>query len=213
MNEIINFLKKRRSVTAKTMNDGHVRLDHLHEILECGLRVPDHGALNPWKITVIQGEAKKRIGTENGKRIKRMIAEGTFTPNITNSWARSRCNINLNGNNIKLRSSWEAYFQLHNPTYKYEALRIPYKYKDVWYNYIIDFIDDNGKCIYEIKPISESNKGKIKAKRNAAIKWAQNNQYNYIEINEEWFKHNYDESLIIGQPDEERLKRLLKQFI
>ena len=64
MNEIINFLKKRRSVTAKTMNDGHVRLDHLHEILECGLRVPDHGALNPWKITVIQGEAKKRIGTE-----------------------------------------------------------------------------------------------------------------------------------------------------
>lgn len=161
----------------------------------------------------VSPDIKKRIGTENGKRIKRMIAEGTFTPNITNSWARSRCNINLNGNNIKLRSSWEAYFQLHNPTYKYEALRIPYKYKDVWYNYIIDFIDDNGKCIYEIKPISESNKGKIKAKRNAAIKWAQNNQYNYIEINEEWFKHNYDESLIIGQPDEERLKRLLKQFI
>ena len=64
MNEIINFLKKRRSVTAKTMNDGQVSLDHLHEILECGLRVPDHGALNPWKITVIQGEAKKRIGNE-----------------------------------------------------------------------------------------------------------------------------------------------------
>ena len=64
MNEIINFLKKRRSVTAKTMNDGQVSLDHLNEILECGLRVPDHGALNPWKITVIQGEAKKRIGNE-----------------------------------------------------------------------------------------------------------------------------------------------------
>jgi nitroreductase len=46
------------------MNDGQVSLDHLNEILECGLRVPDHGALNPWKITVIQGEAKKRIGNE-----------------------------------------------------------------------------------------------------------------------------------------------------
>lgn len=161
----------------------------------------------------VSTDVRKRISAENSKRMKMMIAEGTFTPNITNSWARSRCNINLNGNNIKLRSSWEAYFQLHNPTYKYEALRIPYKYKDVWHNYIIDFIDDNGKCIYEIKPISESNKGKIKAKRNAAIKWAQDNQYNYIEINEEWFKDNYDESLIIGQPDEERLKRLLKQFI
>ena len=62
MNEITNFLKKRRSVTAKSMNAGHVPLDHLNEILDCGLRVPDHGALNPWKLNVIQGDAKKRIG-------------------------------------------------------------------------------------------------------------------------------------------------------
>ena len=64
MNEITNFLKKRRSVTAKSMNAGHVPLDHLNEILDCGLRVPDHGALNPWKLNVIQGEARKRIGTQ-----------------------------------------------------------------------------------------------------------------------------------------------------
>ena len=64
MNEITNFLKKRRSVTAKSMNAGHVSLDHLNEILDCGLRVPDHGALNPWKLNVIQGDARKRIGTQ-----------------------------------------------------------------------------------------------------------------------------------------------------
>jgi len=64
MNEIINFLKRRRSVTAKNMNAGNVHSDHLDEILECGLRVPDHGALNPWKICVIKGEAKNRIGVE-----------------------------------------------------------------------------------------------------------------------------------------------------
>ena len=64
MNEITNFLKKRRSVTAKSMNAGHVPLDHLNEILDCGLRVPDHGALNPWKLNVIQGDAKKRIGAQ-----------------------------------------------------------------------------------------------------------------------------------------------------
>ena len=64
MNEITNFLKKRRSVTAKSMNAGHVSLDHLNEILDCGLRVPDHGALNPWKLNVIQGDAKKRIGAQ-----------------------------------------------------------------------------------------------------------------------------------------------------
>ena len=64
MNEIINFLKRRRSVTAKNMNAGNVDSNHLDKILECGLRVPDHGALNPWKICVIKGEAKNRIGVE-----------------------------------------------------------------------------------------------------------------------------------------------------
>ena len=64
MNKIINFLKRRRSVTAKNMNAGNVDSNHLDEILECGLRVPDHGALNPWKICVIKGEAKNRIGVE-----------------------------------------------------------------------------------------------------------------------------------------------------
>jgi len=53
MNEITNFLKKRRSVTAKNMNAGYVPSDHLNEILECGLRVPDHGALNPWNLNVL----------------------------------------------------------------------------------------------------------------------------------------------------------------
>ena len=46
------------------MNAGHVPLDHLNEILDCGLRVPDHGALNPWKLNVIQGDARKRIGAQ-----------------------------------------------------------------------------------------------------------------------------------------------------
>ena len=64
MNEIINFLKRRRSVTVKSMNAGNIHSDDLDEILECGLRVPDHGALNPWKICVIKGEAKNRIGVE-----------------------------------------------------------------------------------------------------------------------------------------------------
>jgi len=41
------------------MNAGNVDSNHLDKILECGLRVPDHGALNPWKICVIKGEAKK----------------------------------------------------------------------------------------------------------------------------------------------------------
>ena len=64
MNDIINFFKTRRSTTAKTMIAGHVKESDLNDILACGIRVPDHGALNPWSLTVIKDNARSRIGKE-----------------------------------------------------------------------------------------------------------------------------------------------------
>lgn len=64
MNEIINFLKTRRSTTAKTMIAGHINESDLNDILACGIRVPDHGALNPWFLMVIKNKARYRIGKE-----------------------------------------------------------------------------------------------------------------------------------------------------
>ena len=64
MYEIINFLKTRRSTTAKTMISGHINENDLNDILACGIRVPDHGALNPWSLTVIKDKARYRIGKE-----------------------------------------------------------------------------------------------------------------------------------------------------
>ena len=58
---IIDFLTTRRSVTAKTMAPGRVDGKHLKKILEVGLRVPDHGALKPWRLVVIAGDARKRL--------------------------------------------------------------------------------------------------------------------------------------------------------
>jgi hypothetical protein len=178
--------------------------------------------LHRWRSDNMSGEnnnfhkvpecVRKRIGSENSARIKEKIKNGTFTPNITNSWAKSRCLVNINNNILKFRSSWEAYFQIINPYLKYEKLRIPYFYNKEWHNYIVDFIDENQRIIYEIKPISESNNLKNRLKKEAAIRWAHDNQYEYIEINESWFIDNYKESLILGQPDEEKLKRLLSQF-
>lgn len=60
----IEFLKTRRSVTAKKMEKGKVTEDHLRQILEVGIRVPDHGALKPWKLRVITGEKQKRLDEE-----------------------------------------------------------------------------------------------------------------------------------------------------
>ena len=47
MNNIIGFLQSRRSVTAKNMKDQNFNDEDLNTILNCGIRVPDHGALNP----------------------------------------------------------------------------------------------------------------------------------------------------------------------
>ena len=64
MKNVINFLKTRRSVTAKNMVSGFVDDDDLNNILSCGIRVPDHGALSPWLITVIRDKARNRIGND-----------------------------------------------------------------------------------------------------------------------------------------------------
>jgi nitroreductase len=57
----LDFLKTRRSVTAKKMARGNVTEDHLRQILEAGIRVPDHGALKPWKLRVIKGATQKQL--------------------------------------------------------------------------------------------------------------------------------------------------------
>ena len=64
MKNIIKFLQSRRSITAKNKICNQVNEDDLDDILSCGIRVPDHGALNPWELIVIKGDAKLRIGND-----------------------------------------------------------------------------------------------------------------------------------------------------
>ena len=56
-----DFYAKRRSVLAKKMSSENIPDDDLKNILAAGIRVPDHGALNPWRIKVIRGEQLKII--------------------------------------------------------------------------------------------------------------------------------------------------------
>ena len=64
MTNVIEFLSLRRSVTAKTMAVGNVDPSHLDQILAVGIRVPDHGALKPWRLVVISGAARARLDSE-----------------------------------------------------------------------------------------------------------------------------------------------------
>ena len=62
--KVIDFLKKRRSTVAKKMLVGKVLKKDLSTILEIGTRVPDHGALKPWFIKVIQGKTREYLDEE-----------------------------------------------------------------------------------------------------------------------------------------------------
>ena len=64
MNIDDNFFSKRRSVMAKKMSSDPINKKDLNSILQAGIRVPDHGALSPWKLNVIQGKARKKIDEE-----------------------------------------------------------------------------------------------------------------------------------------------------
>jgi hypothetical protein len=145
-------------------------------------------------------ETFKSMCLKNSRKMKQNIKEGKFIPNITNSWAKSRCEIIFYRNNIliemKTRSTWYAYFQLFNPNIFYEKLIISYRFNKEEHNYITDFVDYDNKIIYEIKPDPTLNTLKNKAKLRYARKWAKINDYKFIIINNDWFKRNYDENLV-----------------
>ena len=62
MNKIISFLKQRRSVMIRSLNPYPLPEIDLLSILECGVRVPDHGMLSPWRIIVITGKQRNELG-------------------------------------------------------------------------------------------------------------------------------------------------------
>ena len=59
-----SFYLKRRSVLAGKMASEPIKDEDLKTILDAGIRVPDHGALNPWKIIVINKKKQKIIDEE-----------------------------------------------------------------------------------------------------------------------------------------------------
>mgnify|MGYP006080486075 FL=1 len=59
-----SFFSKRRSIKAADMASYALDPSDLELILAAGIRVPDHGALNPWRIVVIQGNKLKELDQE-----------------------------------------------------------------------------------------------------------------------------------------------------
>ena len=64
MNVITEFLKNRRSVLIKALDNAPIDAADIQEIIDCGLRVPDHGVLGPWRIVVITPETGAYLGPD-----------------------------------------------------------------------------------------------------------------------------------------------------
>lgn len=146
--------------------------------------------------------------------MKRKILEGSFTPCVTNSWARSRCYID----NIPFRSSWEAMFYLTSKL-PFEKIRIPYiGADDAQHSYIIDFHDDKNKILYEIKPNCNKVDETVLLKEKAALNWCSLNGWEYMFIDEDYLNKNIDiieKELKICNADKrthELINRYIKRF-
>ena len=165
-------------------------------------------------------ETLNRVKNENSIRMKQKIKNGDFTPCSTNSWCHSKYKIKFIQNNklisVTVRSSWEAIFQLLNPTLLYEKLRVQYIGVDnKLHNYIVDFIDIDNKIVYEIKPDSCKELKNNILKNNALINWCKANNYNMQYIDENYFKtHNFNISLLDYTDDEykQKLLKLIKRY-
>lgn len=120
-------------------------------------------------------ESQKKVQSET---MKNLIAEGKFTPNITNSWTNWEASIDINGEVKRFRSSWEACFWFCNQHLEYETIRIKHDNGC----YVSDFYDSKEKILYELKP---KNRYNIEIdKMNSLLKYANDNGLRFKWINE-----------------------------
>lgn len=59
---LIDYLKTRRSVGIGFLKDPGPTPEQLRDILTIGTRVPDHGKVVPWRLIVLQGDARAQAG-------------------------------------------------------------------------------------------------------------------------------------------------------
>jgi hypothetical protein len=132
-------------------------------------------------------ETRERVRKISQERMLLKIKNG-YTPPITNSWCHSK--VQVNGK--QFRSTWEAVFYILNPHLEYEKIKISYFNpitSDVR-TYIVDFVDEKTKTLYEIKPQATLKHVKNIAKEKAARKWSKINGYNFICISNSFFEKN-----------------------
>ncbi len=60
--EVLDYLATRRSTPSAFLTEPGPTEGQLAEILKLGVRVPDHAKLNPWRLVVYKGDARRTVG-------------------------------------------------------------------------------------------------------------------------------------------------------
>jgi len=223
----IEYIKKiLRRITAKHFkckNCGKINREKFKGNITCGLKCQAElsskrmsGNDNPsikYYDKIFTEEYKER----HSKLLKDKISNGKFTPCVTNSWANSKVNLKLFG--ISFRSGWEAYFYIfmtsNNYKLHYEKIRIKYydSIQKKTRNYITDFVDNENKIIYEIKPDGCKDTINVREKEAAAKKWCKENGYVFKFISNDFFKQNYNKIYLENiNEDVSKIEKSMKQF-
>jgi len=115
--------------------------------------------------------------------MKEKILSGNFTPNSNNR------NTHWDSfyKNKKYRSSWEALYHYFDNDAEYESLRISYKFNNIDYIYIIDFVNHKIKTVIEVKPRELVSDKKTQAKISAAKEWCSKNGYTFVLADKDYF--------------------------
>jgi nitroreductase len=58
----LDVLNQRRSVPSRQLGEPGPNAEQLRQLLSAAIRVPDHGKLVPWRLLVIRGDARARLG-------------------------------------------------------------------------------------------------------------------------------------------------------
>lgn len=147
--------------------------------------------------------------------VKNRIANGEWTPAVTNSWTRRK----IKYDSISFRSSWELLYHLISKHEKFEAqyevVRIPYINLDGESSiYIVDFVLPESRTLIEIKPSALKDIGNNLLKSTAAVKYAEQNDMKYVIIDNEYFTSKSDYIKTLLEMDEFSVyKKLWSQFI
>jgi nitroreductase len=78
----LDFLNARRSMPARQLGEPGPDAAQLEQLLTAAIRVPDHGKLAPWRLLLIRGEARARLGeclAEIHRRKEPDIADSALT--------------------------------------------------------------------------------------------------------------------------------------